>query len=46
MAETFRRMTALLVFTGCLLWRCDTITNLPQGRKDELKKFYELHKLY
>ena len=25
---------------------CDTITELPQDRKDELKKFYELHKLY
>ena len=25
---------------------CDTITELPQDRKDKLKKFYELHKLY
>ena len=45
-------MTALLVFTDCLYSQTacfggrDTITELPQDRKDKLKKFYELHKLY
>jgi len=33
MAETFRRMTALLVFTDCLLWRVQYNNQSDAGQK-------------